>query len=61
MTRLRRSYGKVSTKATGVLYLLFFRERRGTDKWRIQASSRTAVTRMMTSRRGGSDLRSNRI
>ena len=36
MPQLRRSYGKVSTNATGVLYLLCFRERLGTDKHSIK-------------------------
>jgi hypothetical protein len=36
MPQLRRSYGKVSTNATGLLYLLCFRERLGTDKHSIK-------------------------
>jgi hypothetical protein len=36
MPQLRRSYGNVSTTATGVLYLLCFRERLGTDKHSIK-------------------------
>jgi hypothetical protein len=35
MPQLRRSYGKVSLKVTGELYLLCFRERLGTDKHSI--------------------------
>ena len=36
MPQLRRSYGKVSTNASGLLYLLCFRERLGTDKHSIK-------------------------
>jgi hypothetical protein len=36
MPQLRRSYRKVSTKITGELYLLCFRERLGTDKHSIK-------------------------
>lgn len=36
MPQLRRSYGEVSTTATGVLYLLCFRERLGTEKHSIK-------------------------
>ena len=36
MPQLRRSYGKVSTRATGVLYLLCFRERLGTERHSIK-------------------------
>lgn len=36
MPQLRRSYGKVSTMATGVLYLICFRERLGTQKHSIK-------------------------
>ena len=36
MPQLRRSYGKVSANASGLLYLLCFRERLGTDKHSIK-------------------------
>jgi hypothetical protein len=36
MPQLRRTYGKVSTKITGELYLLCFRERLGTEKHSIK-------------------------
>src|SRR5260370_10973923 len=36
MPQLRRSYGKVSTNAAGLLYLLCFRERLGTDRHSIK-------------------------